>query len=112
MTLIVPQRDLYLPWFVLLLFIYMLACSSASTGSIKKGNRKSEILLREVEVGRLNPVAVFKLTSFQYVATLASLYSPKDYVYPYDRINECWEKVCLNQCEYLALPFSITLCRI
>lgn len=52
-----------------------------SHGSIKKGNRKSEILLREVE----------------YVSTLASLYSAKKYEYPYDRINECWEKVCLNQ---------------
>lgn len=51
-----------------------------SHGSIKKGNRKSEILLREVE----------------YVATLASLYS-KNYKYPYEKINECWEKVCLNQ---------------
>lgn len=51
-----------------------------SHGSIKRGNRKSEILLREVE----------------YVATMASLHG-KDYEYPYDRINECWEKVCLNQ---------------
>ncbi|KAG8760256.1 Glycoside hydrolase, 38 vacuolar alpha mannosidase [Serendipita sp. 396] len=52
-----------------------------SHGSIKKGNRKSEILLREVE----------------YVSTLASLHASKDYEYPYDRITECWEKVCLNQ---------------
>ncbi|KDQ59961.1 glycoside hydrolase family 38 protein [Jaapia argillacea MUCL 33604] len=54
-----------------------------SHGSIKKGNRKSEILLRDVE----------------HVATLASLYSlfKKDYLYPKAKIDECWEKVLLNQ---------------
>ncbi|KAI8992732.1 glycosyl hydrolases family 38 N-terminal domain-containing protein [Trametes punicea] len=54
-----------------------------SHGSIKKGNRKSEILLRDVEV----------------LATLASLYNhhKPDYVYPNERINDCWEKVLLNQ---------------
>ncbi|KAI0654605.1 galactose mutarotase-like domain-containing protein [Cubamyces menziesii] len=54
-----------------------------SHGSIKKGNRKSEILLRDVEV----------------LATFASLYRyhKTDYVYPNERINDCWEKVLLNQ---------------
>ncbi|KZT05154.1 glycoside hydrolase family 38 protein [Laetiporus sulphureus 93-53] len=54
-----------------------------SHGSIKKGNRKSEILLRDIEL----------------LATLASLYRyhKKDYVYPNEKINDCWEKVLLNQ---------------
>ncbi|KDR78195.1 hypothetical protein GALMADRAFT_245234 [Galerina marginata CBS 339.88] len=54
-----------------------------SHGSIKKGNRNSEILLRDVE----------------QLTTLASLYkhSKKDYVYPKDKIDESWEKVLLNQ---------------
>ncbi|OSX57004.1 glycoside hydrolase family 38 protein [Postia placenta MAD-698-R-SB12] len=56
-----------------------------SHGSIKKGNRKSEILLRDIEI----------------LATLASLYRyhKKDYAYPDAKINECWEKVLLNQCK-------------
>ncbi|KAI0776540.1 glycosyl hydrolases family 38 N-terminal domain-containing protein [Trametes elegans] len=51
--------------------------------SIKKGNRKSEILLRDVEV----------------LAAFASLYRfhKSDYVYPNERINNAWEKVLLNQ---------------
>ncbi|KAI0640866.1 glycosyl hydrolases family 38 N-terminal domain-containing protein [Trametes meyenii] len=54
-----------------------------SHGSIKKGNRKSEILLRDVEI----------------LATFASLYKyhQTDYVYPNGRINDAWEKVLLNQ---------------
>ncbi|KAJ3559346.1 hypothetical protein NM688_g401 [Phlebia brevispora] len=54
-----------------------------SHGSIKKGNRKSEILLRDVE----------------HVATLASLYRyhKDNYVYPKSTIDTCWEKVLLNQ---------------
>ncbi|OAX33098.1 glycoside hydrolase family 38 protein [Rhizopogon vinicolor AM-OR11-026] len=54
-----------------------------SHGSIKKGNRKSEILLRDVE----------------RVATLTTLLKPKghSYVYPKQDIDECWEKVLLNQ---------------
>ncbi|KAH9926632.1 glycoside hydrolase family 38 protein [Epithele typhae] len=54
-----------------------------SHGSIKKGNRKSEILLRDVEI----------------ISTFASLFKfhKKDYVYPNQRINDCWEKVLLNQ---------------
>ncbi|KAG1869378.1 glycoside hydrolase family 38 protein [Suillus subalutaceus] len=54
-----------------------------SHGSIKKGNRKCEILLRDVE----------------RVATLTSLLKPKghSYVYPKRAIDECWEKVLLNQ---------------
>ncbi|KAG8699593.1 Glycoside hydrolase, 38 vacuolar alpha mannosidase [Ceratobasidium sp. 395] len=50
-----------------------------SHGSIKKGNRKSEILLRDVEL----------------VATLASLTAK--YEYPKQRIDDAWEKLLLNQ---------------
>lgn len=52
-------------------------------GSIKKGNRHSEILLRDIE----------------HISTLASLYK-NEYMYPKDRIDENWEKVLLNQCTY------------
>ncbi|EPQ55548.1 glycoside hydrolase family 38 protein [Gloeophyllum trabeum ATCC 11539] len=54
-----------------------------SHGSIKKGNRKSEILLRDIE----------------HVATLASFpaFAVKEYTYPKDKIDVCWEKVLLNQ---------------
>ncbi|KAF7327956.1 Glycoside hydrolase family 38 protein [Mycena kentingensis (nom. inval.)] len=52
-----------------------------SHGSIKKGNRHSEILLRDVE----------------HVATLASLAGRKKYVYPKETIEDSWEKVLLNQ---------------
>ncbi|KAJ7639802.1 glycoside hydrolase family 38 protein [Mycena polygramma] len=52
-----------------------------SHGSIKKGNRHSEILLRDVE----------------HVATLASLAGKKKYVYPKETLNKAWEKVLLNQ---------------
>jgi len=54
-------------------------------GSIKRGNRKSEILMRDLEL----------------VATLASvLPSPASegkYVYPKNKIDESWEKVLLCQ---------------
>ncbi|KAF8671950.1 Alpha mannosidase, middle domain [Rhizoctonia solani] len=50
-----------------------------SHGSIKRGNRKSEILLRDVEL----------------VATLASLTA--GYLYPKQRIDDSWEKLLLNQ---------------
>nr|GAT45299.1 glycoside hydrolase family 38 protein [Mycena chlorophos] len=52
-----------------------------SHGSIKKGNRHSEILLRDVE----------------HVTTLASLIGRKKYVYPKQMIDGSWEKVLLNQ---------------
>ncbi|KAF7428479.1 Glycoside hydrolase, 38 vacuolar alpha mannosidase [Pleurotus ostreatus] len=54
-----------------------------SHGSIKKGNRHSEILLRDVE----------------HASTLATLLCDKSskFVYPKSRIDECWEKVLLNQ---------------
>ncbi|KAF7312531.1 Glycoside hydrolase family 38 protein [Mycena indigotica] len=52
-----------------------------SHGSIKKGNRHSEILLRDVE----------------HVATLASLIGRKKYVYPKQTLDDSWEKVLLNQ---------------
>ncbi|KAJ3574050.1 hypothetical protein NP233_g2021 [Leucocoprinus birnbaumii] len=51
-----------------------------SHGSIKKGNRHSEILLRDAE----------------HLATLASL-SKSEYTYPKAKIDENWEKVLLNQ---------------
>ncbi|KAF5347291.1 hypothetical protein D9756_009971 [Leucocoprinus leucothites] len=51
-----------------------------SHGSIKKGNRHSEILLRDAE----------------HLATLASL-SSDGYAYPKGKIDENWEKVLLNQ---------------
>jgi hypothetical protein len=42
-----------------------------------------------------------ELILVQHLATLASLYKyyKLDYVYPKERINDCWEKVLLNQCE-------------
>ncbi|KAH7922134.1 glycoside hydrolase family 38 protein [Leucogyrophana mollusca] len=54
-----------------------------SHGSIKKGNRKSEILLRDVE----------------RIATLATLFKSANstYVYPKKTIDDSWEKVLLNQ---------------
>lgn len=53
-----------------------------SHGSIKKGNRKSEILLRDVEL----------------VATLASvLQLNKEYTYPKQRIDDNWERLLLCQ---------------
>lgn len=53
-----------------------------SHGSIKKGNRHSEILLRDVE----------------NICTYASLYVPsKKYAYPKATIDDCWEKLLLNQ---------------
>lgn len=45
-----------------------------SHGAIKKGNRSSEILLRDIE----------------YAATLASISSSK-YQYPKDKLDELWE---------------------
>ena len=39
----------------------------------------------------------------QILSTFASLFRfhKADYVYPDERINDCWEKVLLNQCEFL-----------
>ncbi|KAF6748244.1 alpha-mannosidase [Ephemerocybe angulata] len=56
-----------------------------SHGSIKKGNRHSEILMRDVEL----------------LASLASLHkhSRHDYVYPKHEIDAAWEKLLLNQCK-------------
>ncbi|KAH9037516.1 glycoside hydrolase family 38 protein [Lactarius pseudohatsudake] len=50
--------------------------------SIKKGNRKSEILLRDAE----------------HIATLASIYKADKYKYPKQKLDDSWEKVLLNQC--------------
>ncbi|KAI9508062.1 glycosyl hydrolases family 38 N-terminal domain-containing protein [Russula earlei] len=52
-----------------------------SHGSIKKGNRKSEILLRDAE----------------HVATLASIFKSEKYKYPKETLDDSWEKVLLNQ---------------
>ncbi|KIJ61767.1 glycoside hydrolase family 38 protein [Hydnomerulius pinastri MD-312] len=54
-----------------------------SHGSIKKGNRKCEILLRDVE----------------RISTLATLFKPESssYAYPKATIDNSWEKVLLNQ---------------
>ncbi|KAK4701933.1 alpha-mannosidase, partial [Phenoliferia sp. Uapishka_3] len=54
-----------------------------SHGSIKKGNRKSEILMREIE----------------FAATLASTgaSTKSAYVYPKDGLDKLWEGVLLNQ---------------
>lgn len=35
---------------------------------------------------------------FQHVATIASLARADEYVYPKEKIDECWERVLLNQC--------------
>ncbi|TYJ52493.1 hypothetical protein B9479_006887 [Cryptococcus floricola] len=51
-----------------------------SHASIKKGNRKSEILMREAE----------------YAATMATLADP-DYKYPKDRFDAAWEDLLLCQ---------------
>lgn len=69
-----------------------------SHGSIKKGNRKSEVLLRDVEVRGCTLVDVALNGTPQYVATLASLYQKK-YAYPKTKIDDSWEKVLLNQCK-------------
>ena len=52
---------------------------------------------------RLNP-----RDPLQILSTFASLYKfhKKDYVYPNDRINDCWEKVLLNQCEFNTTRFN------
>ncbi|ESK96763.1 glycoside hydrolase family 38 protein [Moniliophthora roreri MCA 2997] len=52
-----------------------------SHGSIKKGNRHSEVLLLVLE----------------NAATVASMLD-SEYVYPKQQIDELWEKVLLNQC--------------
>ncbi|KAJ7351290.1 hypothetical protein DFH08DRAFT_1078386, partial [Mycena albidolilacea] len=75
-----------------------------SHGSIKKGNRHSEILLRDIEVRERVACSVpveFWLTEtilhIQHVATLASLTGKTKYVYPKQVLNDAWEKVLLNQ---------------
>lgn len=53
----------------------------ASHGSIKKGNRKSEMLLRYGEL----------------LATAATLLQPEKCAYPWTRIDDNWENVLPNQ---------------
>ena len=70
-------------------------------GSIKKGNRKSEILLRDAEVGvdpHFDLVCPLCLTCLQHVATLASIFKGNEYKYPKQSLDDSWEKVLLNQC--------------
>jgi alpha-mannosidase len=70
-------------------------------GSIKKGNRKSEILLRDAEVGvapNFDLVYPLSLTCPQHVATLASIFKGNEYKYPKPSLDDSWEKVLLNQC--------------
>lgn len=57
--------------------------TATSHGSIKRGNRKSEILLREIE----------------YAATLASVWGPtkSKYEFPKDQLDPLWQGVLLNQ---------------
>ena len=72
-----------------------------SHGSIKKGNRHSGILLRNTEVSNVlleTTINVYWL--HQHVTTLASIYRNAKYVYPKEAIDECWEKVLLNQCMF------------
>lgn len=52
-----------------------------SHGSIKKGNRRSEILMHNLE----------------WAATLASLSKGAEYSYPKEEIDKLWEHVLLNQ---------------
>ena len=66
-------------------------------GSIKKGNRHSEDLLRDVEVSFIPSRPGCSDPCVQHIATLTSLYHPSEYVYPKKRIDEAWEKVLLNQ---------------
>ena len=76
-----------------------------SHGSIKKGNRHSEILLRDLEVCQVmgcHTLHSTHLSIVQQLATLASLYTyhNKEYVYPKEKIDVSWEKVLLIQCEF------------
>ncbi|KAH9970026.1 glycoside hydrolase family 38 protein [Lactifluus volemus] len=64
-------------------------CVAHFLRSIKKGNRKSEILLRDAE----------------HVATLASIFKGEKYKYPKQTLDDSWEKVLLNQCMQL-LPLG------
>ncbi|KAH0833839.1 glycoside hydrolase family 38 protein [Lanmaoa asiatica] len=71
-----------------------------SHGSIKKGNRKSEILLRDVEVWKSSFSSHSRVEKFRKrLATLATLFKSErsSYVYPKATIDDCWEKVLLNQ---------------
>lgn len=68
-----------------------------SHGSIKKGNRHSEILLRDVEVSLSFQMRSLYQWFEQHVATLASLSHKKQYTYPKEKIDDAWEKVLLNQ---------------
>ena len=86
-----------------LLFIMGLGemLSFQRSGSIKKGNRKSEILLRDAEVGAASNfelVCPLSLTCPQHVATLASIFKSNEYKYPKPSLDNSWEKVLLNQC--------------
>ena len=88
---------------------------SSRPGSIKKGNRKSEILLRDAEVG-LSPIFQSFVSlvwrCIQHVATLASIFKGSKYKYPKQTLDDSWEKVLLNQCtQLLSSPRSWILMR-
>jgi alpha-mannosidase len=67
-----------------------------SHGSIKKGNRHSEILLRDVELV-CTLASLFVSNQAAANVDAESTVTKKGYVYPKKKIDECWEKVLLNQ---------------
>lgn len=65
-----------------------------SQASTKRGNRKGEILMREVELA----------------ATLASITPNTQYLYPHKLITRCWEALCLCQFHDTLPGSSIAIC--
>lgn len=55
--------------------------TATSHGSIKRGNRKSELLMRDIE----------------FIGTLASVVNHKEYTFPKDDVDELWETLLLQQ---------------
>lgn len=94
MILVVPSWYIYLARYVALSLFLDLSLKGIK-GSIKKGNRHSEILLRDLE----------------HVSTLASLYK-SEYAYPKGKIDENWEKVLLNQCMLFSPKTVLVLMQI
>ena len=81
-------------------------------GPQARSRRATEILLRDVEVREsatfVNVCAKYRS---QHVATLASLYRfhKGDYAYAKSKIDVCWEKVMLNQREFVRHRFEARL---
>lgn len=92
-------EGLTLPMVNSISFFVAPSANSHMTGSIKKGNRHGEILLRDVEVREM-PISRLLVNTrpYQHVATLASIYKQGEYVYPKGKIDVSWEKILLNQC--------------